>query len=62
VEIVAALVGNNAFDRRGSTNLHVSEYYLFTRRIPPFTAGVVTLADQSTDDLWPDIPTVIHNY
>jgi len=28
VEIVAALVGNNAFDRRGSTNLHVSEYYL----------------------------------
>lgn len=28
MEIVAALVGNNAFDRRGSTNLHVSEYYL----------------------------------
>jgi len=37
-----------------------ADRYLFTRRIPPFTAGVnPTLADQSTDDTLAGYSTVI---
>ncbi|SFI67766.1 hypothetical protein SAMN05443661_103102 [Natronobacterium gregoryi] len=28
VEVVASLIGNDEFDRRSSTHLHISDYYL----------------------------------